>query len=303
MNARLFLMVILILFEFRACQAQDADSSYVVLLGTGTPNAEPEKSGTALAVVVDGVAYLVDMGPGLVRRANQAHLELGLLELSPEKLNHVFVSHLHSDHTLGFADLLFTSWTLGRNEKLKVFGPLGIRAMSENIRKAYREDISMRVDGLEPANDLGHRIEVSEIKAGVVLENSSVKIEAFRVHHGSWEQAFGFRFTTKNKVFVISGDAAPSPAIEEMCQSCDYLFHEVYSDAGFQKRTTVWQNYHSQFHTSTLELAEIAIRAKPKNLILYHQLYWGSTDQDLLDEISTRYKGKVISGSDLDVFR
>jgi len=204
--------------SFGTSHAQEPDSSYVVLLGTGTPNAEPDKSGTAIAVVAGGVAYLVDAGPGVVRMASKAFEEQDLSSLKPSTLGHVFISHLHSDHTLGLADLIYTPWTLGREEPLRVFGPRGTKAMTDNIQAAYSEDIDMRINGSEPANETGHKLEVDEIDQGLVFENETIKVEAFRVKHGSWEHAFGYRFTTSDKVFVISGDAAPSEAIVEMCQ-------------------------------------------------------------------------------------
>jgi ribonuclease BN (tRNA processing enzyme) len=76
----------------------------------------------------------------------------------------------------------------------------------------------------------------------------------------------------------------------------------VYSTAGFQRRTPEWQAYHSLYHTSAADLAELANRAKPNLLVLYHQLYWGTSDQDLLAEVTSRYSGRVVSGKDLDVF-
>ncbi len=82
----------------------------------------------------------------------------------------------------------------------------------------------------------------------------------------------------------------------------DVLIHEVYSQTGFLKRTPDWQKYHSSFHTSSRELGEIATKAKPGLLILYHQLFWGISEEDLLDEIRQGYKGKIVSGHDLDVY-
>jgi ribonuclease BN (tRNA processing enzyme) len=80
------------------------------------------------------------------------------------------------------------------------------------------------------------------------------------------------------------------------------LIHEVYSQAGFDRRPPEWQRYHSNFHTSTRELAELAVKARPGLLLLYHQLYWGATDDDLVNEIKQRYGGKVVSGRDLDIY-
>ena len=81
------------------------------------------------------------------------------------------------------------------------------------------------------------------------------------------------------------------------------LVHEVYSAEKFKARSPEWQAYHAAFHTSTVELARIAARAKPRLLVLYHQLFWGATDDDLIREIrAAGYTARVVSGKDLDVF-
>jgi ribonuclease BN (tRNA processing enzyme) len=49
-------------------------------------------------------------------------------------------------------------------------------------------------------------------------------------------------------------------------------------------------------------MAEIATKARPGLLILYHQLFWGATDDDLVKEVQQTYSGKVVSGRDLDVY-
>ena len=97
-------------------------------------------------------------------------------------------------------------------------------------------------------------------------------------------------------------DARPSPGITENCDRCDFLIHEVYSQAGFDRREPEWQRYHSSFHTSSHQLAKIAAEARPGTLILYHQLLWGPTPEELLAEIAETYDGKVVYGNDLDVF-
>ena len=67
-------------------------------------------------------------------------------------------------------------------------------------------------------------------------------------------------------------------------------------------RPPEWKRYHADAHTSTEELAAIARRAQPKLLVLYHQLFWGASDQDLVNEITRSYPGPVVSGRDLDVY-
>ena len=277
----------------------------LVLLGTGTPNAEPDRSGPAVAVVVDDTPYVVDAGPGVVRRATAAR-QRGIEGLAPQRLKRLFVTHLHTDHTAGYPDFIFTPWVLERDEPLEVYGPPGIRAMTEHILAAYEEDILVRLEGMEPANDVGYRGNVHEIDPSglprIVYSDSLVRVTAFPVKHGYWVHALGYRFDTPDRVIVISGDTIPVEGIVKQSRGCDILVHEVYSQAGFERRPPAWQRYHSSSHTSSVELAGMAARARPRLLVLYHQLLWGSTPRELLDEIAGIYDGDVAYGNDLDVY-
>ncbi len=286
----------------QTAQAPQASArTQIVLLGTGTPNADPERSGPAVAIVVDGTPYLIDLGPGVVRRAAAAHAA-GVEGLAVSRLETAFITHLHTDHTLGYPDFIFTPWVLERAEPAQVYGPPGLQAMTDHLSAAYEQDVRVRVDGLEPANPEGYKVVVHEIEPGLIYEDENVRVTAFPVEHGSWEAAFGFRFDTPDRSIVISGDTRPSPAIAEYCRGCDVLIHEVYSQAGFERRAPEWQRYHASSHTSSLELGRIAAEARPGTLILYHQLLWGSTPEELLAEIRGVYDGSVVYGNDLDVF-
>ena len=115
----------------------------LVLLGTGTPNAEAQGSGPSSAVIVDDKAYIVDFGAGVVRQASKA-FQMGIDALNPKNLKVAFSTHLHSDHTTGLADLIFTPWVLERDEPLKIFGPKGTKHMVDCITQAYEIDIDFR---------------------------------------------------------------------------------------------------------------------------------------------------------------
>jgi ribonuclease Z len=117
-------------------QMAGASKTKIVLLGTGNPGPDPDRSGPATAIVVSGTAYLIDFGPGVVRRAAAAFLDKDIKELEPTKLRVAFVTHLHSDHTVGYPDLIFTPWTVGRRVPLEVYGPKGLRAMTEHLLEA-----------------------------------------------------------------------------------------------------------------------------------------------------------------------
>lgn len=272
----------------------------LVILGTGTPTADPDRSGPALAIVVGREAYLVDAGPGIVRRASAAAMR-GVPALIATNLRRVFITHLHSDHTLGLPDLMFTPWPLGRPTPLDVYGPPGIERMARRIEEAWADDIAVRVNGPEALRQPNYRAVAHEIKtAGQVYDDGVVRVDALAVEHVTpW--AYGFRFRTPDRTIVVSGDARPSPSLIEACNKCDVLVHEVYSKEFLALHRS--STYHTSAHTSTAQIAEIAKKTQPRLLVLYHQLYGPATDADLEREVrEAGYSGKVASARDLDVF-
>ena len=281
-----------------------ATKTKVVLLGTGNPNPDPNHSGPSVAIIANERPYLVDFGAGLIRQAAALTPRYGgaIAALDVRNLKTAFLTHLHSDHTVGYPDLILTPWVMGRNEPLEVYGPKGLTAMTEYTLKAYQEDIKYRLYGMEPANNQGWRVNAYEIEEGVIYQDQNVEVEAFLVKHGDWPNAFGFRFTSADKVIVISGDTAPCESIKKYSKNVDILVHEVYYKGAFDRQDDLWKRYHLDHHTSTHELAELAKETKPKLLVLYHTLYWGSDEQDLLDEIGEIYNGLVVVGADFQVF-
>lgn len=287
---------------FRVAAGQSATTSKVVLLGTGTPRPFPDRSGPATAIVVGDKAYLVDFGPGVVRRAAAA-AEQGTRALESSNLKVAFVTHLHSDHTAGYPDLIFTPWVMGRTE-LNVYGPDGTEEMTKNVLQAWRRDIETRTEGLEHRAPLS--VHAHDVKPGVVYKDERVKVTAFLVPHGSWKAAFGYRFDAPDRTIVISGDTSPSDELVANCQRCDVLIHEVYSPASTAPAMQDWKSYRAKYHTSTEQLAEIASKSKPKILIVYHVSGRGPNgripDVQLLNEIHRTYHGKVVIGHDLEVY-
>jgi ribonuclease Z len=281
---------------------KNSKTTQVVLLGTGTPTADPERSGPSLAIIVNGVSYVVDCGPGVVRRAGAAAAKYNIPSLKPAGLSHLFITHLHSDHTIGYPDFILTPAVLRRNTPLQVYGPKGLQDMTDNLLKAYKEDIDTRLNGLEHGKAAAYKVNVHEIKEGEVYKDTNVVVTAFNVHHGTWPQAFGYRFKTKDKTIVVSGDCTYDDNLIKYAMNCDILIHEVYSAAGFAKLPDADKAYHSVFHTSTEQLAAIANKVKPQLLVLTHQLLFGSTKEHVLDEIIRSYKGRVVYGNDLDSF-
>lgn len=299
---RIALIAAALLTAPSSARAQTQTVTRVVMLGTGNPNTDPDRSGPAVAIVVGSAVYLVDAGPGIVRRAGLAARTDSIRALATANLNRVFLTHLHSDHTVGLPDLIFSPWVLGRTAPLDIYGPPGTKRMANLLEQAYSADVAIRLRGGEPSNKTGYAVTAHDTHAGVVYRDSNVTVTAFDVKHGKWEHAFGYAFKTRDRTIVISGDTAPTDAVVNACDGCDVLIHEVYDAERFKTLSDAWRAYHSVYHTSTYDLADLATRARPKLLVLYHQLYWGGDDAALLRQVRTRYARDVVSARDLGVY-
>ena len=279
----------------------------VVLLGTGTPQPSPERSGPATAIVVNDTAYLVDFGPGVVRRAFGAATTRSIPALQPIRLRVAFVTHLHSDHTAGYADLVLTPWTVGRRVPLEVYGPKGLKAMTEHLLEAYRVDIETRTnpEGNQRTFADGHNVNAHEITAGVVYKDANVTVTSFATKHAM--ESYGYRFDTADRSVVISGDTNPTQATIDACRGCDVLIHEVHTAAWLAQRPEAggappgtFRRFSEQYHTTTTQLADLARQAKPKLLILYH--YNSLSPEELQSDMMRQYPGHFVIGRDLDVY-
>lgn len=286
-----------------------APRTQIVMLGTGTPIPDPDRSGPAVAIVVDSVAYLFDAGTGVVRRSAAAGRN-GVKALAPippatqysPRFDRLFITHLHSDHTLGLADVILSPWIQGRVAPFNVYGPPGTQRLVTGILDGNAEDIAERLGGSGGPPSNGWKVIVHDVAEGEVFRDSRITVTAFAVPHADWKYAFGYRIQTPDRTIVLSGDARPNDIIARQCNGCDVLIHEVYSDAGFATIPAIRQKYHAHAHTSATQLGDIATRAKPKLLILYHQLFFGSSDEKLLSEVRSHFSGHVVSAKDLDVY-
>jgi ribonuclease BN (tRNA processing enzyme) len=270
----------------------------LIMLGTGTPVPDASAWGPASAVVTGGRLFVVDAGVGVTRRLAAAGFQ------RVTQVEAAFLTHLHSDHTLGYPDLIFTTWIMGRRQPLAVYGPPGLRRMTTAILDAWRDDVDVRVKGLERETREWLGVEVAEIRAGVVYDKGGVKVTAIPVPHGDW-QAFAYRFDLPGRSITFSGDAAPNPALVKAARGTDVLVHEVYNGKRVAPEARPggehWPEYLRTYHTSDAELARIALEVKPGLLVLNHILRLGGTDDEIVRNIrDAGYAGRVVIAKDLD---
>ncbi|WP_197493321.1 MBL fold metallo-hydrolase [Woeseia oceani] len=283
-------------------QAELDAPTKIVILGTGTPIPDPHRAGPSIAVIHRGESYVFDVGAGSVHNATVARYKYDIPSLYPTQIGHVFVTHMHSDHTLDLVEAAYTMWWR-RPHGLAIYGPSGIAEMVDGMHRMMAPDTRIRMSGTQPVqNPDGYRANVTEIESGVVLEKDGIRIEAFAVNHGDVKPAFGYKITTSDRSIVISGDTEVSPELEKMATGVDILMHEVISDTGLARNSAGFQAYHKRSHTPASDLGRLARAAKPKLLVLYHGLYYGEPESRMVDEVKATYSGDVVLADDLDIF-
>jgi ribonuclease BN (tRNA processing enzyme) len=274
-----------------------SDSAVIITLGTGTPVPNPDRSGPATAVIIGRRVLLFDAGPGIMRRIAAAGLPI-------DGVTAAFITHLHSDHTLGLPDLMLTSWVMGRSTPMRLTGPPGLRRMTDLVLAAWAEDTVVRVNGLERGRPGGYRLDVREISEGVVYDSADVKVTAVKVPHGEWEHAFAYRVDAAGRSIVISGDTRPSEALARAARGVDVLVHEVYPETRVAPENRpggeFWPRYLREVHTSDVELGRIAASAQPRVLLLTHVIFMGASEEEILAGIRRGgFTGRVIFAKDL----
>ena len=265
----------------------NAEIMRVIMLGTGTPRPSIERFGQSILVESGQNKLLFDVGRGAVIRLKQANIPL-------QDVNVVFLTHLHSDHTLGMADLIFTGWVFQRREPMQIYGPIGTNHFITNLKEAFEEDIHIRTSPPENLQENFLETSVSEIKSGIVYKKDNLKVTAFHVDHGGGvKHAFGYKVENGKYSIIISGDTNYSENLVKHAKECDLLIHEI-ADAPMKVRKN---NPKVQglmnYHTTPLELAEVLKKTRPKLTLLTHILALGGvTPESILAKVKKLDKNK-----------
>lgn len=292
MNANKHLSLVLLLFTLLIAANSHASYIEVTLLGTGTPRPDIERFGPATLIETKGRYFLFDTGRGTTIRLQQAGVALNRIE-------HIFYTHLHSDHTVGLADLLLTSWIWQRPHKLQVTGPKGIETLTEHISQAYQTDMQYRANntGLNP--DMNVINSTALTKDTVVYQQDGITITAFLVDHGVVKPAFGYKIESDDNTVVISGDTTYSENLINHAKGSRLLIHEIAgASASLLEKNPRLQKVMS-YHTDPSQLAKISTTVKPELTVLNHVLLFGMTEKQMIDKVKSLYDGEVMMGEDL----
>src|SRR3954470_22164173 len=304
-----FIGLLALLFLGTAVNAQTNSSSdlKVTLLGTGTPIPDLDRFGPSTLVEAGSKKLLFDAGRGATIRLRQINVSKGSLM---SKIDALFLTHYHSDHTLGIPDLWLTGWLGGggRKEPFRLIGPVGAKSLMANLESAYALDIKIRLEDEKlPPEGIATVVEEFE-KDGVVYDKDGVKVIAFTVDHGeAIKPAVGYRIEYKGRAVVISGDTRYDQNVIKYSTGVDLLIHEV-CVARPELLSNPFIKRIIDHHTTPREAGQVFTLAKPKMAVYSHLVFLGNdtvpraTVDDIVAGTRETYDGPLQVGADLMSF-
>jgi ribonuclease Z len=269
----------------------------VTLLGTGCPPAVMNRFGPSTLVEAGQHKFLIDAGRGALQRLT----ELGV---AWQDVQGVFLTHLHSDHVVGFPDLWLTGWLIvpGRTVPLSVWGPIGTSRMMSHIRQAYDYDIRVRVANDRASAD-GVTLRPRDIGEGVVYEQDGLKVSAFEVDHAPVKPALGYRVDYQGHSVVLSGDTRRSENLIRHAQGVDVLVHEVFVPETLSRAGVPPERARNiiNYHLTPEQAGDVFTRVKPRLAVYSHICMPNALDEDILPPTRRTYSGPLELGEDLMV--
>ena len=280
-----------ILLALLMSQVSQADYAEVILLGTGTPRPSIERFGSATLVLVGDQRLLFDAGNGVSIRLSQAGI-------SADQIDHIFLTHLHSDHISGVDDLWLTARIWQRQKPLPISGPEGTERFARHLMRAYERDIHFR------SNNKAQSIEQALLQAtdfaeGLVFEHENIRVIAFEVDHSPVAPAFGYRIEYGQRVIVLSGDTTYSDNLILHARDAYLLVHEIAAASKRLQDRNPRLKRVLAYHTQSQQMAQILQQTKPRLAVLNHVLLFAINTEQVLREISDQYAGRVAMGHDL----
>ncbi len=267
------------------------DGIRVTLLGTGGGAASSvERAGPATLIEAGSEILLFDCGRGVSQRLVKAGISVA-------KVQHVFLTHLHSDNTSGCADLWLSGWLRGRDEPLPVSGPHGTVEMMDHLQRAYAPDIQSRFR----ENKVGAKIAAADIAENLVYESDTVRVTAFVVDHGDMAPAYGYRIEAGTRVVVISGGTTYSENLIQNARRAAVLIHEVMAvDKDFLEDSALLRKEQAT-HTTPEDVAKVLRATRPGLAILSPVELIQTTEADVMRRVRPMYPGTLELGYDLMV--
>lgn len=276
-------------------------STSVTITGTGCPVPDANRAGPGVLVRYNDLSLQFDVGRSTVQRLTGAGVWI------PE-LTAVFITHHHSDHLTGLADLALTYWTMDRTDQtspLPVIAPAGPSSdYVSTVLNGWDDDIEVRASHAgrtsRPQLDL-KPFEVPESPAEV-WRLGDVIVSAGQVRHEPCPLSVGYRVDTPDGSVAITGDTVVCDEVAELADGVDVLVYEAMRFSFFDDLPP-HRGYIREYHADTRLIGAQAAALGVPTLILTHLIPAPETDADrqaFVDEVRQGgFEGELIVADDL----
>lgn len=273
----------------------------VVILGSKGGPRVGGRSNPGYAFLVDGVPFVVDCGPGVPQQLVKAGIAL-------PSIRHILITHQHSDHNIEYGNTVYLAWSAGLKGKVRTYGPPPLRRMTELFLELNETDIGIRIAD-EGKLDLRTLIEPRDLaEPGLVYEDDKVKITSCLVNHPPVVPSFAYRFDTKDRSVVFSGDTTADDRLIELARDADVLIHEVIYVPGVDRlvarvpNAATMREHLIASHTPTYDVGKVAKEARVRKLVLTHLVPGDDpaiTEENWTEEARKDFGGEVVLAQDL----
>jgi ribonuclease Z len=298
--------------------AKFADGLHLAVVGSGSPLTDAKRGNPCAAVIVGGRIYIVDAG-------ERSAETMSRMQLAPNRVAAVLLTHFHSDHIGGLGTLNLQRWVAdGADTPMRVIGPPGVERVVAGFNEAYELDNGYRIahHGPEVVRPSGAGMVAEPFSFGegedalVVLEEDGLKITAFIVDHAPIVPAVGYRFDYRGRSAVISGDTVYSPSLVRAAKGADLLLHDALSPellkmvadaagrAGMRIRQKILDDV-PDYHASAPQAADAARDAGVGALAITHvipPLPLKGLEEIFLSDSAERYTGPLWLARDGDLY-
>lgn len=267
----------------------DSDSLRVLLCGTSSPMPARDAAKSCTIIAAGEQIFLIDIGP-------EASENLALWRVPVTRIEHVFLTHFHSDHIGELGEFNFMGWAQGRRQPLQVHGPEGVEQVVDGFNTVYALDSGYRHahhdhgKGLMPpvAAVMQSRLiglartgEAPQGRSAVVFEQGGVKVTAIEVDHRPVTPAFAYRFDYRGRSVVISGDTTFYPPLVAAARGADVLVSEAEAhhmletvagviETGGDGRLAGVLRDTTDYHLTPVQAAQLANEAGVRELVFTH---------------------------------
>jgi len=266
----------------------------VTILGSGSPLPDARRAGPATLVQAGAHTLLFDAGRAVLMRMAAAGALPGMLDAA-------FLTHLHSDHTTDFNDLVTTRWVMSPvRSPLPVVGPPGTGTYAARVLAMLEDDVCYR---LAHHDDLDWKPEcdVTEVLDGVALDAGDLRVLAAPTDHRPVTPTVGFRVEHDGHVVVIAGDTVPCDGLERLCAGADvYVQTAVRPDLVKLIPAPRLQDI-LDYHSSCEDAGRTAARAGVRTLVLTHAVPTPMPgDEDTwIAQAAQHFDGEIVLAEDL----